>query len=124
MDDKTRKIQTGYLVGKRIYAAIIFLLEIKRLGEPAKLQDVAQKINCSVSYMEVISKTLRDHGLISTARGPNGGYTLARPLKEINVAEIMEMYQTKQVSFEITEIDRRLLKVLRELTLDKFYVKE
>jgi Rrf2 family protein len=35
-------------------------------------------------------KTLVDHGIARSTRGPRGGYKLARPAESINVLEIIE----------------------------------
>ena len=37
-----------------------------------------------------ILKELQDHGLVTSQRGMNGGYSLARPPSKISVAEIIE----------------------------------
>jgi len=53
------------------------------LGEISKRQDI------SLAYLEQLFVKLRREGLVSSVRGPGGGYTLARPASEIRVVEIL-----------------------------------
>jgi len=53
------------------------------LGEIADRQDI------SVPYLEQLFMKLRRAGLVSSVRGPGGGYKLSRPASEIRVAEIL-----------------------------------
>lgn len=53
------------------------------------LTEIAQGQNLPVSYLEQLFLKLRRAGLVSAARGPGGGYRLARSPAEISIAEIM-----------------------------------
>ncbi|MEK9766246.1 MAG: Rrf2 family transcriptional regulator, partial [Thalassolituus sp.] len=44
----------------------------------------------SLSYLEQLFAKLRRGGLVSSVRGPGGGYRLSREDAEINVAEIVD----------------------------------
>jgi Rrf2 family iron-sulfur cluster assembly transcriptional regulator len=60
-------------------------------GAPmVSLGDIAQAQLLSLAYLEQLFGNLRRAGLIASARGPGGGYRLARPAAEIAVAEIVE----------------------------------
>ncbi|HHM06155.1 MAG TPA: Rrf2 family transcriptional regulator [Gammaproteobacteria bacterium] len=56
---------------------------------PVTLADISVCQGISLSYLEQIFARLRKDGLIAGTRGPRGGYRLARPAKDINVAEII-----------------------------------
>lgn len=53
-----------------------------------RLGDIATQQGISLSYLEQIFARLRQSGLVEGIRGPGGGYRLARPAEDINLAEI------------------------------------
>ena len=54
-----------------------------------RLKDVSERQDISVKYLEQIVSPLAQNYLVSSARGPHGGYRLARPPKEYTVGEIL-----------------------------------
>lgn len=54
------------------------------LGEVAKRQDI------SLPYLEQLFVKLRRADLVTSVRGPGGGYRLSRPASEIRVTEVLE----------------------------------
>ena len=56
---------------------------------PICLADIAQRQQLSLSYLEQLFGKLRRAGLVCSARGPGGGYRLARPAAEIAIADIV-----------------------------------
>lgn len=56
---------------------------------PVCLADIAGRQQLSLSYLEQLFSKLRRAGLVSSARGPGGGYRLARPAGSIAIAEIV-----------------------------------
>lgn len=61
--------------------------EMTSLKEIAERQDVSQK------YLEHLFSSLQAAGLVRSARGPRGGYVLARAPEEIAVREIYEVLE-------------------------------
>ena len=59
-------------------------------GRPVTLTEIAQAQHLSVAYLEQLFGRLRRAGLVASARGPGGGYRLARPAAEIAIAEVVE----------------------------------
>lgn len=57
------------------------------------LSAIAERQNLSLAYLEQIFLLLRRAGLVESARGRSGGYVLARPARDISIAEIMEAVQ-------------------------------
>src|SRR3954464_10706117 len=57
---------------------------------PVSLAEIAQAQLLSLAYLEQLFGHLRRAGLVASARGPGGGYRLARPAAAIAVAEIVE----------------------------------
>lgn len=56
---------------------------------PITLADIAQRQGISLSYLEQLFSRLRKRSLVSSVRGPGGGYSLGRDATEINVAEVI-----------------------------------
>ncbi|MDP3659941.1 Rrf2 family transcriptional regulator [Phenylobacterium sp.] len=53
------------------------------------LAEIAARQEISLSYLEQLFARLRRRGLVISARGPGGGYRLAREAERTNVAEIV-----------------------------------
>jgi Rrf2 family transcriptional regulator, iron-sulfur cluster assembly transcription factor len=60
-----------------------------RAGDLVCLADIAQRQQLSLSYLEQLFGKLRRADLVASARGPGGGYRLARPACEIAIGEIV-----------------------------------
>ena len=53
------------------------------------LADIAARQEISLSYLEQLFARLRRKGLVKSARGPGGGYRLARGAEATTIAEIV-----------------------------------
>ncbi|SES21098.1 transcriptional regulator, BadM/Rrf2 family [Tranquillimonas rosea] len=53
------------------------------------LADLSRRQKISLPYLEQLFVKLRRAGLVTSVRGPGGGYRLARPAAEIRVADIL-----------------------------------
>ena len=56
---------------------------------PVTLAGIAERQRISLSYLEQLFGKLRRNHLVASTRGPGGGYTLAKPLAEVSVANII-----------------------------------
>ena len=56
---------------------------------PVTLAGIAERQKISLSYLEQLFGKLRRHQLVSSVRGPGGGYRLARGMDAITVADII-----------------------------------
>jgi Rrf2 family protein len=56
---------------------------------PRKVDEVAQAQGIPVSFLENILTQLRSAGLVRSQRGPEGGYWLAHPPEEVNLAQVI-----------------------------------
>ncbi len=56
---------------------------------PAQIKDISRRQNISPRYLEQIFQDLKKAGLLKSRRGPQGGYSLARPADQISVKEII-----------------------------------
>jgi Rrf2 family transcriptional regulator, iron-sulfur cluster assembly transcription factor len=79
------------LTTKGRYAVTAMLdLAIHAENGPVSLNDISGRQGISLSYLEQLFARLRRCGLVSSVRGPGGGYRLSRAHAEINVAEIVD----------------------------------
>jgi Rrf2 family protein len=58
-------------------------------GSPRKVDELAQAQSIPVSFLENILTQLRSSGVVRSQRGPEGGYWLAHPPEEVNLAQII-----------------------------------
>ena len=56
---------------------------------PVTLADIAKRQSISQTYLEQLFSKLKRHGLVSSSRGPHGGYRLALGTEEISIAKII-----------------------------------
>ncbi|CAQ83453.1 MULTISPECIES: Fe-S cluster assembly transcriptional regulator IscR [Photorhabdus] len=56
---------------------------------PVPLADISERQGISLSYLEQLFSRLRKNGLVSSVRGPGGGYLLGRDAGKIVVAEVI-----------------------------------
>ena len=67
------------------------LNEIDGHGEakPVTLAGISERQDISLSYLEQLFSRLRRQGLVSSIRGPGGGYNLAKEKADISVSAII-----------------------------------
>ncbi len=58
-------------------------------GGLAQIEHLAQTESVPANFLAQILGKLRNHGLITSRRGNQGGYTLARPPEEISLYDIL-----------------------------------
>jgi len=84
------KLSTKTRYGLRILMQIA--MDSKN-GQSVNGRTVSEKQNISELYLEQIMIQLKKAGLVKTERGCRGGYRLNRPPDEINLKEIMELFE-------------------------------
>ncbi|NNM52920.1 MAG: Fe-S cluster assembly transcriptional regulator IscR, partial [Pseudomonadales bacterium] len=72
--------------------AVTAMLDLALHGSygPVSLADISVRQSISVSYLEQLFARLRRAELVSSVRGPGGGYQLSRPGVSIVIAEIID----------------------------------
>ena len=71
--------------------AVMAMTDLARHGaeRAVSLAEIAGRQEISLSYLKQLFARLRRGGLVKSARGPGGGYRLAKPAYETSVAEIV-----------------------------------
>lgn len=79
------------LTTKGRYAVTAMLdLALHQHQGPTSLADISSRQEISLSYLEQLFSRLRRQDLVSSVRGPGGGYLLGRDAHDINIAEIID----------------------------------
>ncbi len=79
------------LTTKGRYAVTAMLdLALHYENGPITLADIAQRQGISLSYLEQLFSRLRRKTLVTSVRGPGGGYRLGRDANEIYIGEVIQ----------------------------------
>jgi len=79
------------LTTKGRYAVTAMLdLTIHCNYKPVSLSEISQRQSISLSYLEQLFSKLRQSELVTSVRGPGGGYRLGRSCESIFIAEIVD----------------------------------
>lgn len=79
-------------LGSKGRYAIIAVIDIAQNGRngAVPLSDVSERQDVSVSYLEQLFALLRRAGVVTSARGPGGGYRLAHSPEELTIWRIVQ----------------------------------
>jgi Rrf2 family iron-sulfur cluster assembly transcriptional regulator len=78
------------LTSKGRYAVTAMLdLALHSQKGPVTLAGISERQGISLSYLEQLFTRLRKQGLVTSTRGPGGGYSLSRPAPELMVADVV-----------------------------------
>ncbi|MDP1707915.1 MAG: Fe-S cluster assembly transcriptional regulator IscR [Gammaproteobacteria bacterium] len=84
------------LTTKGRYAVTAMLdLALHDTGGPVALTDIAGRQGISLSYLEQLFAKLRRQGLVSSVRGPGGGYRLGAAAGVISIADVVSAVDEK-----------------------------
>lgn len=64
-------------------------IAINSKESPVSIKDISDREDISLKYLEKLMTTLKKSNLISSVRGPKGGYILRRSPKDISIGEIL-----------------------------------
>ncbi|WP_107851637.1 Fe-S cluster assembly transcriptional regulator IscR [Oceanimonas marisflavi] len=78
------------LTSKGRYAVTAMLdVALHANGGPVSLADISERQGISLSYLEQLFSRLRKQGLVSSVRGPGGGYLLGQDAGDISVGAVI-----------------------------------
>ena len=76
------------------YGVILMVdLAMTQGDTPISLKSIAERQNLSEHYLEQLVAPLRNAGLVKSIRGAYGGYTLAKPARDITVGDIIRILE-------------------------------
>jgi Rrf2 family iron-sulfur cluster assembly transcriptional regulator len=73
----------------RFAVTAILDLAMSQTGGPVSLAGISERQGISLSYLEQLFGKLRRNALVTSVRGPGGGYLLAKSLDDVSVADII-----------------------------------
>ncbi|MBN8827198.1 MAG: Rrf2 family transcriptional regulator [Sphingobacteriia bacterium] len=127
--------------GRYAVMAMVHMAKAADKTIPISLGEISVEQNIPLNYLEQIFAKLRKNNLVTSTKGPGGGYRLSRKLKEINVGEIVQAVeepikitrcnneeklrcmpnQTKCLTHNLwEELSKEIEKYLDSVTLDDF----
>jgi len=65
---------------------------------PMSAAAIAKRQELSLAYLEQLLHRLKKHGLVTSVRGPRGGYVLAREAKRITMAEVVHALDAEEAA--------------------------
>lgn len=127
------------MLSRKADYALLILAYLCERTEGANARAIAERYDLSRSFVANILKELASKGYLESHRGVKGGYSLMRPVREITLAELLDVlgegFQLTvcsshtpagevcglesccPVKSPLAEIHRRLLAVLSDVTL-------
>ncbi len=128
--------------GRYALASCIILSEYALKDELVSLQNISNELDISKIYLEQVFSLLKRGSVVESVKGANGGYKLARSMKEISIYHILEpieqgIFETTKETFQkghqqiekalkdtvYGPLDDVVKKVLEERTLEELYLK-
>jgi len=70
--------------------ALVYMATQENGKTPVASHDIAAARGIPERFLLKVLKPLVDHDLLSSVKGPNGGYTLRRPASEITLLDVLE----------------------------------
>ena len=74
--------------GRYAVTAVLDLAFHQQSG-PVSLADISERQAISLSYLEQLFSKLRKNEIVSSTRGPGGGYKLTNPTEDVSIVEII-----------------------------------
>ncbi|MGD2036934.1 MAG: Rrf2 family transcriptional regulator [Desulfobacterales bacterium] len=87
---------------------LILDLAINAQNGPVPLSDISKRQNISLKYLEHLTRTLRDAGLIQSQRGPFGGHMLKKAPGDITIGDIVRTLEKTTAITDCAETEDKL----------------
>jgi Rrf2 family protein len=92
-------------ISSRIQYACLAVMELARRKEaarPTRIDDIASEQRIPKQFLVHILLQLKREGILSSTRGPGGGYTLARSPIEVSVGDVVRAIEPTLTSPQTT----------------------
>jgi len=76
--------------GRYALRASLALAKLQNNGEPVSISSLSEQEKISSVFLEQIFFKLRKAGLVTSIRGPGGGFCFAQPLDKLTVKQILD----------------------------------
>ncbi|MFP3043873.1 Rrf2 family transcriptional regulator [Treponema primitia] len=76
--------------GRYALRASLALAKIGKDGAPVSINILSEQENISSVFLEQIFFKLRKAGIVSSVRGPGGGFYFAQPLDQLTIKKILD----------------------------------
>jgi Rrf2 family iron-sulfur cluster assembly transcriptional regulator len=76
--------------GRYALRATLALAKIGKDGAPVSITSLSEKEQISSVFLEQIFFKLRKAGIVSSVRGPGGGFYFAQPLDKLTIKKILD----------------------------------
>lgn len=79
------------MLGTKARYAVMAMVELASCDQskPTRLKEISERQEIPLAYLEQIFSLLRHHGIVSSVKGPGGGYVLARQRSTISIADVV-----------------------------------
>jgi Rrf2 family protein len=82
--------------------------------------ELSSRLGLSISYLEIILKALKDHNIVTSMKGPGGGYKILGDVSLVSVADIAFVFEQTlgdigQESHACPSYERELEQVIRDM---------
>ena len=91
--------------GRYALRASLALAVLEKKDSPVSINTLSERENISSVFLEQIFFKLRKAGLVSSSRGPGGGFCFAQSLDKITVRQILD---AAGENLELTFCDKRI----------------
>jgi Rrf2 family protein len=104
--------------------ALIYLARHEGQGF-IKLEEICRQYSISPKYLDQLFIILRKHGFIGSKRGSDGGYSLAKPARQIKISDVIRLMDGALAPIEAVskyfyihspiEKEPKIMKVFKEI---------
>ena len=91
--------------GRYALRASLALAQLEKNGGPVSINTLSETENISSVFLEQIFFKLRKAGIVSSTRGPGGGFCFAMPLDKLTVKQLLD---AAGETLELTFCDKKL----------------
>jgi Rrf2 family protein len=75
-------------------------------GQPTQVKDIAERQSIPPRFLEQIFQDLKRVGIVASKRGPQGGYSLARPAEEVSLGDAVRALEGTIMLVDDGGVDR------------------
>jgi Rrf2 family protein len=102
------------MISNRCIYALKAVVELaKREGAgPVTIAEIARMQGIPARFLEAILRQLKQNGVTHSVRGKDGGYSLARPARDITLGEVIRIFEGPMIATSGKEVKTGCSEVL------------